>query len=204
MITTVSYPNTLIRLRKGEIARYARCSYAQANRQIDEAAAETEVAAVYRVCFDLFPIKRTDAWLQIGCISTQSEDLSRRLAGCEQAIVFAATVGVGIDRLIQKYNRLSPAKSIFLHAAGSEAAEALCNRFCADIAQKFGELRPRFSPGYGDLPLTTQKDVFTALSCTKNIGVTLSDSMLMLPSKSVTAIVGVISNVNGDAIYERS
>ena len=52
-------------------------------------------------------------------------------------------------------------------------------------------LRPRFSPGYGDLPLEAQESVFKALDCHRKIGLALNDSLLMSPSKSVTAIVGL-------------
>ena len=52
-------------------------------------------------------------------------------------------------------------------------------------------LPPRFSPGYGDLPLSLQRDIFRVLDCPRKIGLTLNESLLMSPSKSVTAIVGL-------------
>ena len=52
-------------------------------------------------------------------------------------------------------------------------------------------LRPRFSPGYGDLPLTVQKEFMTLLDCAHLIGINLNESLLMSPSKSVTAIIGM-------------
>ena len=52
-------------------------------------------------------------------------------------------------------------------------------------------LKPRFSPGYGDLPLEMQRDIFRVLDCSRKIGLTLNESLLMSPSKSVTAIVGI-------------
>ena len=52
-------------------------------------------------------------------------------------------------------------------------------------------LRPRFSPGYGDLPLEFQRDFFRILRPQRRIGVTLTDACLMVPSKSVTALVGI-------------
>ena len=50
--------------------------------------------------------------------------------------------------------------------------------------------KPRFSPGYGDLSLEVQKEIFSLLDCPRKIGVSLGDSLLMTPSKSVTAIIG--------------
>ena len=115
------------------------------------------------------------------------------MRGCKRAVVFAATVGIGLDRLIAKYGRLSPSKALMLQAIGAERIEALCDAFCAELAAKLDcKLRPRFSPGYGDFPITAQKELFAVLDCTRQIGVTLNDSLLMSPTKSVTAIVGII------------
>ena len=56
--------------------------------------------------------------------------------------------------------------------------------------------RPRFSPGYGDFPLEFQKDIFNLLSPNKRIGLTLNNSLLMSPTKSVTAVVGIVDEEN--------
>ena len=118
--------------------------------------------------------------------------LSKNLKDCSSVIVFAATIGVEIDRLIAKYGRISPSKALVIQAIGAERIEALCDEFCSDIAnEKKMRLTPRFSPGYGDLPLNIQKNIFDVLDCSKRIGLTLNDSLIMSPSKSVTAFVGV-------------
>ena len=76
-------------------------------------------------------------------------------------------------------------------ALGSERVEALCDAFCEDmLAELKKELRPRFSPGYGDLSINLQKQIFACLTPQK-IGVELSDNCFMTPSKSVTAIIGI-------------
>jgi 5-methyltetrahydrofolate--homocysteine methyltransferase len=68
----------------------------------------------------------------------------------------------------------------------------LCDEFCKDIKAELNvNLKPRFSPGYGDLDLSCQKDIFKLLDCSKKIGLTLNDSLLMSPTKSVTAFVGI-------------
>ena len=110
-------------------------------------------------------------------------------------IFFAATLGIELDRLISKYSVLSPATALLLEALGNERIEALCDCFCEDMRvsrEAFGEiLRPRFSAGYGDLPLEYQRKIFTLLDPPSRIGLTLNDSYLMSPSKSVTALIGV-------------
>ena len=76
-------------------------------------------------------------------------------------------------------------------AIGSERVESLCDELCRELEGEWGTVRPRFSPGYGDLPLSLQKEIFALLDCGRSIGVALGENLLMSPSKSVTAIVGV-------------
>ena len=80
-----------------------------------------------------------------------------------------------------------------MHAIGAQQVEGGCDRLCARLAQQFPDrqLTDRFSPGYGDLTLEMQRDVMAALDCGRTIGITLTDSLLMTPSKSVTAIIGM-------------
>lgn len=124
-----------------------------------------------------------------------SKNLQTNLEDCEEIIMFAATIGIGIDRLIAKYNHISPVKALFMQAIGAERIETLCNVFCKEMENECKErglfTRPRYSPGYGDLPLEVQKEFVALLDCSRRIGVNLNESLLMSPSKSVTAIVGL-------------
>lgn len=148
-----------------------------------------------RVCAMECAVSIDGSTVDLGFCSVESRDLAKALAGCESVMIFAATVGVGIDRLIAKHTRLSPARALALQALGAERIEALCDAFCnarsEECARRGFSLRPRFSAGYGDLSLDLQKDIFHALDCPKRIGLTLNDSLLMSPTKSVTAIVGL-------------
>ncbi len=137
----------------------------------------------YKVCYGEFDVLFLDI---------KSDALSRNLKNCNRVIIFAATIGIEIDRLIAKYGRISPSKALMMQAIGAERIEALCDMFCENLASdKKTNLCPRFSPGYGDLPLSVQKDIFDVLGCSKLIGLTLNDSLIMSPSKSVTAFVGL-------------
>lgn len=148
-----------------------------------------------RVCAMECPVSIDGATVDLGFSLVESRDLAKALAGCASAILFAATVGMEIDRLIARYQHLSPARALALQALGAERVEALCDVFCRARAAEYEprglSLRPRFSAGYGDLPLSFQRELFRALDCPKRIGLTLNDSLLMSPTKSVTAIVGL-------------
>lgn len=152
---------------------------------------EVENKLTYKVCWGRFPLKREENGLDFGFAKTDSRALMKNLEGCEEVIVFAATIGLEIDRLIRRYTSLSPAKALFFQAIGAERIESLCDAFCNELKESGLQLRPRFSPGYGDLPLELQKDLFRVLDCPRKIGLTLNESLLMSPSKSVTAIIGI-------------
>lgn len=180
-----------------EILRYAGCKCADVETLSFLHACINEVRdkLSYNVCYRELPVSADSFTCDFGCFSVKSQHLAKTLKDCKSAIVFSATVGVGIDRLIAKHTRLSPAKALMLQAIGSERVEALCDAFCEDVKQERTViLRPRFSPGYGDLPLSVQKDIFCVLECPKRIALSLNDSLLMSPTKSVTAFVGIIDN----------
>lgn len=157
---------------------------------IDEC--EREVLAVQnlKAVYSLYDISRGDG-LDLGFAKTDSRDLEKYLSGCNKIALFAATAGAGIDRLIAKYNRISPARAAVTQALGAALVEEWCNTVHAQLTAQYGAITARFSCGYGDLPLTLQRDIFAALDVTKKIGVTLSDDCFMTPTKSVTAIVGI-------------
>lgn len=162
---------------------------------VDECLTEVLGMLEYKVCYAVLPVEIDGNIIALPCGRIESKNLAKNLSNCGRSIVFAATIGIGIDRLISKYSRLSPSKALCLQAIGAERVEALCDDFCKKIEKEYkmnGEnLKPRFSPGYGDLPLETQKMIFSLLDCPKRIGVSLGESLLMSPSKSVTAFVGI-------------
>lgn len=188
-------------LSRKEILRYAGC---KSETDLPEGFLEAclnEALPVfsYKVCYSVFDIKVKDDECDFSAFKVKSKDLAKNLGSAKNAVVFAATVGVGIDRLISKYGEISPSKAVTIAAIGAERIESLCNTFCEDIKREYKtELKPRFSPGYGDLSLSVQKDIFSVLNCQKHIGLTLVDSMLMSPTKSVTAIAGFTEKPQGN------
>lgn len=172
-----------------EILRYAgvKQSTPEIEALMRECIGLTEGKLRGRVCWAEYAISAENGVLELGFAKVDSHSLMRNLAGCQRIVLFAATIGLEMDRLIARQARLSPARAHMLEAIGTERIESLCDAFCAEMANA----RPRFSPGYGDVPLSLQRAVFAALDCPKQIGVSLNESLLMTPRKSVTAIVGM-------------
>ncbi len=144
--------------------------------------------AVWRL-FDLLP----DGTLSGCAYRPGGEDIRVLLADCKSVILMAATLGAEADALSRRARSRDMAEAMLLDAAGSAAIENVCDNLCADLAAVLApaHLTERFSPGYGDMPLTDQIPFFRALDVSRRIGVSLSESCLMLPQKSVTALVGV-------------
>jgi len=122
----------------------------------------------------------------------RSRDLGKALCGCREAYLLGVTLGVGVDRLLCRLNLLSQAEHFITDALASAAAEALCDQVNALLRQDSETLRPRFSPGYGDLPLSFQEPLLGRLQGIHTLGIVLNGAYLMTPVKSITAIVGVI------------
>lgn len=136
-----------------------------------------------------------EATVSTELFTTESRNLARNLKGCDRLLVFAATVGIGADQLIQRYERFRISRAVTLQAMAAAMIEEYCdclNREWKESYRKQGlYLRPRFSPGYGDFPLECQKALTGGLETAKRIGLTLTDSLIMMPSKSVTAVIGI-------------
>lgn len=159
-----------------------------------ESALQTEIRP--KSIYGEFPLAfLSNREVKIGDKVFESEKLRRHLNGCERILVFAATLGAGADSLLRRYSATDRAKAAVAQAVLAAATESYCDEVCAEIAKKESKngwyLRPRFSPGYGDMALTAQRDLFALLEITKRTGIVLTESCLMLPTKSVTAFIGL-------------
>lgn len=121
----------------------------------------------------------------------KSASLCKNLEGCKEAYVFAATAGIGVDRLLLRYQKLDSVKAMVLSAVGSSAVECWCDAVNEKIASG-KKTRPRFSPGYGGVELRHQREILSFLDAPKRLGITLTESFFMTPVKSVTAFIGVV------------
>jgi len=161
---------------------------------------EVSAAAVPRSVHERFPLRFTgENTFEAASLHLTSRSLSRNLAGCREVFLFAATLGIAVDTLIRRTAMLDSAKALVMQAAAAAVIEAFCDeeneKLRVEAAAEGLYLRPRFSPGYGDLSLDCQGEFLYILKAQKNIGLTVTDSGLMVPMKSVTAIIG-ISDIN--------
>lgn len=174
-----------MKLNRDEILRYMRMKSAKPDAVLSARidALEKEVLAAAR------PVSKRMR-VEVAALTFQSRDLRRCLGEAKEAYLFAATLGHDVDRLIRKYAALSAADLLIVQAIAATAIE----QYIDDETASWGEkLLPRFSPGYGDLPLSVQREFLATLDPKGSLGITLTETFLMIPSKSVTAIIGVLS-----------
>ena len=133
---------------------------------------------------------KADNICDLGFGDIESRDLANALDGCKQAYILGVTIGIGADRLISRLALTSPAESFITDALASAAAESLCD-YADNLLRGEGEKPFRYAPGYGDMPLSYQPAVLDVLNADYTLGITLNNSLLMTPMKSITAIMGI-------------
>ena len=179
-----------------EILRYLRTNSKIEDERvlslIDRAAEEVEKNAEIKTLYRIFDCEVTSEALKIGEVGFESKRLAENLEGCKRVVVFGATLGLGIDRMIKTASATDMARAMAYQAAAATLIEEVCDSLEESIKEKHGvSLRQRYSPGYFDLDVTEQRKLFSLIESTKRIGITLSDSCQMMPSKSVTAFIGI-------------
>ena len=159
--------------------------------QIRRCSDEVLAAATPRLTYRLAPL---DNGAVLG-VTFAGNDIPRMLEPCEEVVLFGATLGPGVERLMMRCEVVNAADSVIIDACASTAIENICNNFESDMRRAVEAegryLTDRFSPGYGDLPIAEQPKFFALLDMTRRIGVSLTPTTIMVPRKSVTAIMGI-------------
>ena len=126
--------------------------------------------------------------------------LAAHLRGCREVYLLCGTLGTGFDALLRRVSAVSGADALIVQAIGTAAIENLMDSLEDGIRKELstGEsLTARYSPGYGDFPLSSQRTILNLLDAPRKTGISLTDTMLMVPSKSVSAIAGIKSATGG-------
>ncbi|MCC8356619.1 MAG: methionine synthase [Oscillospiraceae bacterium] len=181
-----------------EALRYAgvRGEPPEALRRQAEAVAEELAEAVRpRYTYRIFAIqRRSDGfYLPEADILLSGESAARMLAECDRAALLACTLGAKFDAMLRTEQARDMAQALLLDACGSAWVEAGCNEAERELKARLSGtyLTDRFSPGYGDLPLALQPAVCAVLDTQRRLGLCVTESLLMNPGKSVTAVIGI-------------
>lgn len=128
--------------------------------------------------------------VDIGFTVTDSAALIKNLAGAGEAFVLVCTLGIGVDRVIARLSKTSRAEAFIFDAVASTLAEAAVDAAEREICEGL-VCTSRFSPGYADFPLECQGSLLSYLGAPTYLGITLTESGLMTPLKTVSAVIGI-------------
>ena len=165
-------------------------------RLVTAAFSQLERAASPRIVWRVFDLKTAgEGRLDIGGMEVESRSLWKNMKGCCQAVVLGATLGSGVDLLMRRQSLTDMAAAVVTQAC----AAAMLEEYLDGEQEKIGReleregkyLRPRFSPGYGDFSICHQGQLLAMLEAPKKIGLSMTDSSMLTPVKSVTAVIGV-------------
>lgn len=185
---------------KNEVLRYLgyRGQNIDANIEslLEECMNELETISKGKYVYNIFDIKRCNKniILKDTTLSLSGRDINKHLMYSDRCILMAATLGLEVDKHIALYSRTDLTKGIILDACASSAVEELCDcveEEIKDEANDMGyEITSRYSPGYGDFSIRVQKDILDILKAYERIGLAVNESNIMIPRKSVTAVIG--------------
>lgn len=143
-----------------------------------------------RFAYIKVPLQICESECDFDFAKLNSVSLSRVLRDCNYAYILAVTLGIDVDRLISKSYITNKSDAIVIDAIASAIAEALADYVNAIICKDLTTTK-RFSPGYADFPLEFQKCLSEKLNLLNSIGISLTDSLMMIPRKSITAVIGI-------------
>lgn len=185
----------LTKLNENEILLYLGYRGQEYTEELEEQIRRCEkkvvAAAEPRLIWRRFSVDSAD----FSALMLTGKDMEELLEGCQEAALMAVTLGQGIDRLLARNSVSNMADAVIMDACASAAIENVADHFETDLREELEAeglyVSDRFSPGYGDLPLSAQKQICAALDTGRKIGLSLSSSLLMIPGKSVTAVLGI-------------
>ena len=183
---------------ENEVLRYMGCPPERADKALREqarlACSRLAQTARPRWAWRCFDVTAQAEGVRLSCgLLLPGRDLRHHLELCSRAIIFCVTLGVQTDELIRRAQSQDMLQSLALDCAADAAVEQVCDQIETQLQGKFpGCFFPyRYSPGYGDLPLALQGELLALLDAPRRVGLTASTSHILIPRKSVTAILGV-------------
>lgn len=148
-----------------------------------------------------FPIKEIDDQgvnLEDTALVLTGSNIATHLAGAKEAALMAVTLGFESERLIKQFSCKSATEGLIADACASSMVENAAHNFAQDIStevkQRNMKCGKRFSPGYGNFPLSIQQEFIAAIGADKTLGISVTEGDLMVPTKSITAVIPIFED----------
>ncbi|MHB1604796.1 MAG: vitamin B12 dependent-methionine synthase activation domain-containing protein [Leptospirales bacterium] len=203
--TPVFFNNIPYEIEERQILREMRIPRKSFLRELDEPALATQIKKAINEGYQLIQGKGvfrtlTITGIQDHLVTTREtntlftgEKMVKLLKYCDFATLLVATIGPQLEERVDKLASDEPAYSFFLERVGAWMADYMgihIDRVLEKEINRFGYGRTfRFGVGYGDWPLSSQKEVMELTEASK-IGISLTDSFIMIPRLSVSAVIG--------------
>lgn len=167
-------------------------------RKVEETFLEVEKCALPKSVYGLFEIGKNEESVQLvgTTCSIKSRDLCKLFENSKSCIILAATLGIKTDIEISRRQKISMLDAMIFDACCSVMIDKVCDEAEQKLMQQLEEgqyFTMRFSPGYGDVPLEASRDILRILNADRRIGLSLTASDMLVPTKSITALIGVSS-----------
>ncbi|MBR3874354.1 MAG: methionine synthase [Clostridia bacterium] len=168
-----------------EVLRYAGVS-----TDADESLRQRAEQIAQELCNAISP---KWVWRVLPSIDLPGQTAQTMLADCHSVCILVCTLGAAFDARLRAMQARDMSDALLLNAAGSALVEEGCDAAQREIAARFPQafLTDRFSPGYGDLPLTVQPMLCELTDAQRRLGVHVTDTFLLNPVKTVTAVIGL-------------
>lgn len=189
-----------MKIDKNEVLRYLGHRGQEFSKEID-IKIDFLTDNAYSVCspksvWGIFEPEFSDkVYLKGTNLAFEGKDIFNHLKGAKKVAVLGATLGINAEREILKFQQFDMVSAVIADAVFDAYIESLADSTEAEI-ESFAKkqnlyINWRFSPGYGDFPIETQKGISDVLNLSKTIGLTVTESNLLIPRKSVTAVIGL-------------
>lgn len=190
-----------MRVDKAEVLRYlghkGQEFSADLMQIVEDSIGQIHQVAKPKSVYRIFDIDVQEAAVRVlgTSLLLPGQDIVNHLRGSSKCALMAATLGVGVDQQIRVLEVGQMTKAVILDACATAAIEAVCDEVQAEIQQLARQehlgITFRYSPGYGDSPITLQRDLLNVLGTYGTIGLTCTETHILTPRKSVTAIIGL-------------
>lgn len=188
-------------LNRDETLRYLQCDNSineDFANLIDDCEKQILRAIQPRYIYQKFDITPLEDYISVNDTNLKfyGKDIKKHLEGCNSVILMCATISSGVDRVIRMAEISDMAKALVLDVLSSVAIENVCNQVDSIIKEEYPQYYQtwRFSAGYGDFPIDIQRDFLNVLNAPKRIGLCVTDTNIMTPRKSITAVMGLSKN----------
>lgn len=169
---------------------------ANTNLLIDECINEAKEISNWKYTYKIFGIEKSEEQVRLleSNLVLEGEDILEHLKESSMCAVMAVTLGSNMDTKIKYYEKVSITRALILDACASVCVEWVCDEAQKEIRKeaqsKTLDITYRYSPGYGDFSIDIQPKIINALDAQKNIGLTVTEDNILIPRKSVSAVIG--------------